>query len=156
MIRMTDAQFRLMMKKTQEGKTQTGQKIGKNPKQKRRKNPPQLSEKSVQKQVTSYLEALGWFIIRQNVGLAVFGDRRVKFGVTGATDLLAVHPVLHPAFFIETKRPKAKTDPERLVSQEAYRADRQRNGFHACVADDLEAFKAAYKRFYRPGVHCDY
>ena len=81
-----------------------------------------LAECNIAKQVTDFLEAHGWRIIRHNVALVtVESGRRFRVGEKGMADLQAVYYPGHCLglmFWIETKREKnGKLNPQQLKWQ---------------------------------------
>lgn len=116
-----------------------------------KKDKLRLSEKDVDKQISSYMAARGWRRIRHNVGM--------MFGEKGMCDLQFVYYFAEPygaalVLWVETKRPGASlachcrpghSQPCHTCRQAAWRAKERRAGARCWVVSDFKEFAAVYE-----------
>lgn len=102
----------------------------------------ELSESSVQKQITGTLEKMGAFFWRNNTGCILSfykGKRRfIKYGKVGSPDIIAV---INGRFVgIEVKGPKGVQSPE----QKEFQKQLERAGGKYILASSWEDFLAQF------------
>lgn len=83
-----------------------------------RLTPPTISEDDVERGCLDYLRYRGYYVVRLHSGVfrTLDGRRIVRVGEPGIPDYAALHEC-HPAFFLETKRPRAKLTPQQERKQ---------------------------------------
>ena len=119
-----------------------------------------LSEKDIDKQISSFMAVRGWRRIRNNVGMmAGAGGNPVVFGERGMCDLKFIRYFTEPygaalVLWVETKKPGAATTCRcrlgdkktcRLCNQAAWRAKERERGAVCWVVDNFEAFALLYE-----------
>ena len=99
---------------------------------------PHILEKHVAQQIKQSLLRRGWIPIRQQSGKFRTPDGRwITMGEPGIGDYICMHAE-HPAFFLETKRPKQHMSPEQKLKQWEWNV----YGIKTCKADSVEELLA--------------
>lgn len=104
--------------------------------------PLNLPERDVTKQVTDYLKARGWQLIRLHTGTVRKRTSFINLGKKGRPDWLAVHPQI-PAFYVEMKRNRGGVISD---EQAAEIANLIRLGYKVAVPFSVQEFLAWYRR----------
>lgn len=55
-----------------------------------KKTKKKTPEKEIQSEICKYLKAQGIFFWRNNTGVAMYGNRRIRYGAIGSPDILAI------------------------------------------------------------------
>jgi hypothetical protein len=112
---------------------------------------PPLLERDVTRQVTGFLRAHRWRLIRMNVTTLQLRGQWVRFGETGIPDYLALYYLpdsLAVVLWLEFKRErKGKLRRE----QELWHAREKKDGAVICTVTDYDTFREFYAaQFDRP------